>query len=96
MIISTEPIAPTNNATATVPFSNTTVTEGSGKLVKYRHLLKGPNQNICLKSYANDFGRLAQGVGTRIPTDTNTIFFVPFNKVSKERNISDIKPVATI
>ena len=26
---------------------------------------------------ANDLGRLAQGVGTRMPSGTNTIFFIP-------------------
>ena len=48
----------------------------TGQSLEYRHLMKGPNRSIWVRSLTNDLGRLAQGVGTRIPTGNNTIFFV--------------------
>jgi hypothetical protein len=35
---------------------------------------------------ANELGRLAQGVGTRMPTGTSTIFFIPRSQVPTDRN----------
>jgi hypothetical protein len=50
--------------------------EESGKLLKYRALLTHPKyRKAWTHSSANKFGRLAQGVGTRIK-GTNTIFFI--------------------
>ena len=48
--------------------------EVTGKALKYRPLLRGPRINVWTRSLANDLGRLAQGVGTRMPTGTNTFF----------------------
>ena len=31
---------------------------------------------MWIRAFANDLGRLAQGAGTRMPSGTNTVFFV--------------------
>ena len=38
------------------------------------HLIQGPNKDIWSHSIANDLVRLAQGVETRMPNGTNTVF----------------------
>ena len=59
--------------------------EASGKMLKYRQLLTHPGyKEVWSKSSANEFGRLAQGVGTRI-NGTNTIFFVRKQDVPLDR-----------
>ena len=75
---------------------NSVLENVSGNLLEYRHLIKGPNIAIWTRSLANDFGRLAQGVETRMPKGTNIIFFIPRHQVLKNRKISYIKPVVTI
>ena len=58
----------------------------TGELLNYRQLLRhprlGPDWNY---SAANEFGRLAQGVGGRIKNPTNTIFFIKKEDVPKDR-----------
>ena len=75
---------------------NAVMETATGDTLHYRDLIKGPNAHIWLTSCANDFGRLAQGVGTRMPTGTNTIFFIPKSKVPNDRKVSYINPVASI
>jgi len=50
------------------------------KTMQYKQLLKDPDKIIWERSFANEFGRLAQGVGKRIK-GTNTIFFKPKSEV---------------
>ena len=77
-----------NCAISTTPLPlgrvNAVLEQTTGSVLEYRHLVKGPDKNIWTTSCANDFGRLSQGVGTRMPSGTNTIFFVPFHKVPKD------------
>ena len=40
----------------------------TGVSLEYRHLIQGPDKYIWVKTLANDFGRLAQGVTDRMPT----------------------------
>ena len=64
----------------------------TGEYLNYRQLLRDPkHKDRWEKSSANEFGRLAQGVGTRIPKEnaTNTINFILKNMVPKER-IKDV------
>ena len=70
-----------------VPFSNAfagAVHDAiTGKHLEYRDLITLPHtKDVWLKSAANEFGRLAQGVGNRIQ-GTNTIDFIPINEVPK-------------
>ena len=58
----------------------------SGKLLNYRQLMRHPH--YCKPwglSSANEFGRLANGVGGRIKNPTNTIKFIHKHEVPKDR-----------
>ena len=57
----------------------------NGELLEYRHLIANPaTRATWLHSYGNEIGRLAQGMPGR-NTGTNTIFFIPRDKVPKDR-----------
>ena len=67
-------------------------------------LLVGKNSHIWNNSFSNEFGRLAQDIGKQRPTEqylnyTNTIFFVPRNKVPQEAKVTyknlicDLRPL---
>jgi len=59
--------------------------EDSGKLMKYRQLITHPKyKEVWFHSSANEFGRLAQGVGGHIQ-GTNTIFFIHKHQVPADR-----------
>ena len=48
----------------------------TGQSLEYRPLSRGPNGDVWLHSLANNLNRLTQGVGTRMTTSTNTVFFI--------------------
>jgi hypothetical protein len=57
----------------------------TGKMLNYRQLIRHPDYHSdWTRSSANEFGRLANGVGGRIK-GTNTIRFIPKAKVPKDR-----------
>ena len=66
--------------------ANAVLDHDTGDMLEYRALLKNPkfspDWNI---SSANEFGRLAQGIGGRISNPTNTIFFINKNEVPEDR-----------
>ena len=45
---------------------------------------------------ANEIGRLAQGVGTRMPTGTNTIYFCNKSQIPKNKFATYGRIVATL
>ena len=54
----------------------------TGRSMEYHDLLADPTTcNIWLRSAANEFGRLAQGLPDNRVDTTNTIFFIPITKV---------------
>ena len=55
--------------------ANTVTHPTTGKTQEYRQLIWGPDRDIWNKSFVNEMGRLAQGVGNRVK-DTNIIFCV--------------------
>jgi hypothetical protein len=58
----------------------------TGKLLNYRQLIRDPKyQKEWSTSSANEFGRLANGVGGRIKAPTNTIKFIRRSDIPKER-----------
>jgi hypothetical protein len=57
-------------------YVNAVVGDVTGQIYEYCHLIKMLQREIWEHSFANEIGRLAQGVGTRMPTGTNTIFFI--------------------
>ena len=62
----------------------------TGKLIKYTSLLRHPKfKEIWGKAAADEFGRLAQGVGGRIKNPTDTIKFIRKSDVSNDR-LSDV------
>ena len=59
----------------------------SGKMLEFRHLIvKYPE--IWTKSMANEFGRLMQGVGTRMPKGSNTMKFVPKSHIPPDKVVT--------
>jgi hypothetical protein len=78
--------------------ANSVINEDTGASLEYRHLLKDDSTfTVWNKAAANEFGRLAQGVGDRIE-GSNTIFFIPRQAVPKGKIITygrfvvDIRP----
>ena len=61
--------------------------EKTGKLEEYGALVKGPDKEIWERAYANDLGRLAQGVHGRI-AGTNTVYFIAHNEVPNNKKIT--------
>ena len=69
-------------------FIHSIIDPDSGKTLEYRHLIQNPKtQKNWTTSCANEFGRLAQGVSNRVQ-GTNTIYFVPYNKVPKHKTVT--------
>ena len=64
-----------------VEYMNAVLDGGTGKLLEYRQLIQRPKYKyIWSKSFANEIGRLAQGIGGRVDA-TNTIFLIAKCKV---------------
>ena len=74
--------------------ANVVVDPTTGASLEYMHLVKGPTKAIWENSFANEIGRLAQGVGTKMPSGTNTIFFIPKDKVPAGRTVTYRRIVA--
>jgi hypothetical protein len=56
--------------------------------MEYKALSTNPaTKTTWVRSFANELGRLTQGVGTRI-TGTDTIFFIPFARVPTDRTMT--------
>ena len=61
--------------------ANDVIDQKTGAFLEYRHLIKGLTKSIWENSFENEIVGLAQRVGTRMPSGTNTIFFIPKGKV---------------
>jgi hypothetical protein len=70
-------------------YANAVIDEVTGKSCEYRHLVtgnvNGHNKEEWETSFANELGRLANGIGTRMPTGTNTIAFIKKADVPADR-----------
>jgi hypothetical protein len=64
------------------------VDEITGVSLEYRQLLKGNQPDLWIRAFANDLGMLAQGIGTRQPTGTNTFFIIPKAKVRANHQVT--------
>ena len=60
----------------------------TGAYLEYCHLIQGPDKDNWVKALANDFGRLAQGVKTRMPTGNSKIFFIHPNKIPAHKKVT--------
>lgn len=76
--------------------ANAVVDPVSGAVYEYRHLARGPDAHIWKRSLANDLGRLAQGVGTRMPKGTNTIFWKHPSQIPKHKKVSYCRLVTAL
>ena len=57
----------------------------TGNATEYRHLIQSDKYKETWKrSFANELGCLAQGVGNQVD-ETNTIFFVNYDEIPKDR-----------
>ena len=70
--------------------------QSTGELLEYRHLIQRPNVDICRRALSNDLGRLAQGIGVRMKSGTNTVFFMHPMLILKDKNVTCVKLVSTI
>ena len=60
---------------------NAVINPATGAAMEYRNLIKNPTTKIVwTRSIANEFGRIAKGVGTRMKTGTETIEFIKNHK----------------
>ena len=75
---------------------NVVIDPTTGASLEYRHLVKGTTKAIWGNLFANEICGIAQGVGTRMPSGTNTIFFIPKNKVPAGRTVTYGRIVAEI
>ena len=58
----------------------------TGTSMEYRDLIMDPTtKDIWLCSAANEFSHLAQGLPDKCIDPTNTIFFIPINKVPPDK-----------
>jgi hypothetical protein len=74
-----------DNRTMIIEFANEVFDEETGELLKYRKLITHPRYcKAWTHSSANEFGRLAQGVGGR-NKGTGTIFFIYKHQVPQDR-----------
>eukprot|EP00957_Ditylum_brightwellii_P159313 12126844-Ditylum_brightwellii.AAC.2 len=64
--------------------------------MEYRQLIKSEEKAKWLKSSANEFGCLAQGIGNKIPNGKNTTFFIPKGKIPEGRKPTYPKCVVNI
>ena len=61
----------------------------SGVAQEYRHLIKGPERKILERSFANELGKLSQGI--RGVKGTNTAIFILRTQVPKDKNLDIAK-----
>jgi hypothetical protein len=80
----------------TPPQANAVIDEVTGQSLEYRALSTGPDKSTWITALANDLGRLAQGVGTRMPTGTNTIVFINRHAVPTGRQVTYGRLVSSI
>ena len=70
------------------PHALSVLDEATGKSLEYRHLIKIPeSKELWIKSFANELGRLAQGVVDR-EKGTDTIKFIKKSQVPKHKTVT--------
>ncbi len=66
-------------------WANAIIDPDTGASMEYRHLVKSPrHQKAWIRSFSNEIGRLAQGIGGR-EKGTNTIFFKAYDQIPADR-----------
>jgi hypothetical protein len=92
------PIQDTNH----IPMANDVINQDTGASLDYRHLIQDEATfSVWNKTAANEFVRLAQGVGGRIEGSNTILFFIPRQAVPKLKSVTygrfvvDIRPNKT-
>ena len=75
---------------------NTIINPDNGNFHKYRHIIRGPDKAIWKHGLANDLGRLDQGIGQRMPTGTNTIYFCHPSTIYADRTVTYARLVSSL
>ena len=68
----------------------------TGNVHKYWHLIRRQDKAIRKQGIANDLGRLAQGIGQRMPTGTNTIYFCRPSTIPADRTVTYARLVSSL
>jgi hypothetical protein len=77
-------------------FANSVINPETGQSQEYKHLIQGPDKELWIKSFENELGRLAQGVGSRMPTGTKTVFFIKRSQMPNGRKVTYGRIVVSI
>ena len=88
-------IAATTHIVHNESLANAVIDDATGISLEYGALSRGPDKEMWITSLANDFGRLAQGVGNRI-RGNDTMFFIRPTKIPKGRKVTYLRLVATV
>ena len=75
---------------------NSVIDPATGNVHEYKNLIRGPNKAIWKQGLANDLGRLAQGIGQRMPTGTNTIYLCHPSTIPADRTITYARLVSPL
>ena len=75
--------------------ANAVIDDATGFSLEYGALSCGPDKEKWITSLANDFGRLAQGVGNRI-RGNSTMFFIRPTKTPQGHKVTYLRLVSTI
>ena len=84
-----------NSVNRDQPLANSVI-NADGLSLEHRSLIKGPDKLIWERALANDLGRLTQGVGTRMPTGTSTMFSVHPSSIPKNKKVTYMRLVASV
>ena len=77
-------------------YLNSVIEPATGNVHEYRHLIRGPDKSIWKQGSANDLGRIAQGIGQRMPTGTNTIYFCRPSTIPADRTVTYARLVSSL
>jgi hypothetical protein len=66
----------------------------TGQLADYDELSRCSEGPLWIESCKDEFGRLCQGHGTKMPTGTDTMFFIPVTAIPKGRKATYLRIVA--
>ena len=67
---------------------NAVLNTTTGNMIEYRQLIKSSDKEIWSTALANDLGRLAQSIGTRMKTGINVIKFIHPKNIPKGKKLT--------
>ena len=76
--------------------ANSVIDPITGASLEYRHLRQGPDSALWLQAAANELRRLTNGVGTAMPTGTNTMKYIPVTSLPPRRSATYSRIVASL